>query len=133
MILVKKGDVDLYYGLRDNNPVFYCAVKLFRDGVQVGNLRSTERGFTYVFYKYLINKTGNPFYSDFSQTPDSKRLWNNLSKDSNFKVTAVDINTGKEYPVRAGRNQVESGIKIYDKPGQQKSICLKLSSNMVTK
>ena len=80
VIEFSKYPIKLLFLVDDQNiPLFYVAIKKYKDGIAIGNVRSVGKVKATEFYKYLITKY-KTLYSDSKQTPDGKKIWSNLAK-----------------------------------------------------
>ena len=74
---------------KDDTAVFYVAYRPFGKGVVIGNVRSNGTVRATEVYAYLVDKFGT-LYSDTKQTPQGRKIWDNLAKFyPNLSVTDV--------------------------------------------
>ncbi len=120
------GDTTYFFLIKDERAVFYLAVESLLDGYTIGNIRSSVKGMATKMYSYLLNIVP-ALYSDKAQTKGGKAIWNKLSKNPAFKMSAIDIKTGQEWDIRPGEKEVSGKmVRIYDKVGNKHNIRLKL-------
>lgn len=125
----EKGD-DIYLFLVNSagKVVFYVAASKFLDGYTIGNIRSAVKGLATAVYSFLLDQVP-AIYSDAHQTAGGKAIWNKLAQNPKFRVTAVDVRTGKEWKTRPGEKTLSAqGTRLYDKigPKDAENIRLKL-------
>ena len=69
--------------LRDSNVIFshiYVALENYRDGVAIGNVRSTGEYPASKFYHHILKNISDPLYSDRRQTTGGRKIWADLAK-----------------------------------------------------
>ena len=64
---------------KDDTAVFYVAYRPFGKGVVIGNVRSNGTVRATEVYAYLVDNFGT-LYSDTKQTPQGRKIWDNLAK-----------------------------------------------------
>ncbi len=66
--------------LDDGRPVIYVALENYRDGVAIGNVRSTGEYPASKFYHHILKNISDPLYSDRRQTTGGRKIWADLAK-----------------------------------------------------
>ena len=111
----------------EEDPIGYVSLVKFQDGYKVSTLsikpEKSGQGLSKKFYDYLLEKY-KTIYSGDSQTGAARGLWASLAKS--YEITAVDLETGKEYKTeRTPQKQnpqykelsvVDGDVEIYTYP-----------------
>ena len=111
----------------NEEPIGYISLVKLKDGNKVSTLSIKldfeGQGLSKKFYDYIIKNHG-PIYSGDSQTGAARGLWASLAKS--YEITAVDLETGKEYKTeRTPQKQnpqykelsiVDGDVEIYTYP-----------------
>ena len=78
---------NLLFLVKDDIPALYLAVKKYKDGLAVGNIRSNGTVRATDLYFYVLNNLTQNLYSDNHQTPDGRKIWANLEKHYDVNIT----------------------------------------------
>jgi hypothetical protein len=90
LVTFQKGPLIFHFLInQDDEPVFFIALKKYSGGVSVGNVRSLGIVRATDIYGHLIDQYGR-LYSDYAQTPQGKKIWQNLAQ-SHSDIDIEDV------------------------------------------
>jgi hypothetical protein len=114
----KNLDTLVFLVNKDDQAVFYVAYRPFKDGISVGNVRSNGTVKATEVYAWLVDKF-DTLYSDKHQTPQGRKIWDNLAKFyPNLSVS--DIGDRLKATNKVAENFADGKVKGKSRPGRVK-------------
>lgn len=90
-------------------PVLYVAIDQYKDGVAIGNVRSTGKYPASKFYYYILKNISDVLYSDSAQTSGGRKVWADLAKHYP-DVNVTDV--GDRLRATIGENVTENSARF---------------------
>ena len=110
---------------KEKNVIGFLKLKPFEDGYRVAGVGMDPeirgQGKAIKFYLAFSAWKGVPIYSDFTQTPSAKTMWNSIMARYPKRVVAYDQKTKKDISLAKAGDMYQDQPDGFDKMNQQKA------------